>query len=246
MASPLHFSATVEHVDRHAEDLCSYRLRSDRRLPRFAPGQFIHLSIDSYDPASFWPASRVFSVANAVADRRSIHLTISRQGPYTSRILDELQLGMVVWAKGPYGDFDLMREGRECTAVFVAGGTGVTPFASYMDAVLRQGFLPTSSAILYYGARTPELLVYRELADRCARHVPHFRVQYYAQSGNSLQDPVIEAGLLDIDRIVAATADPSDATFYLSGPREMIRRFRVQLLEGHGIPPSQVLVDAWD
>lgn len=61
MAQPLRFQARVEQVTLHTPDVVTYRLRADRRLPRFLPGQFIHLTLDAYDPAGFWPDSRVFS-----------------------------------------------------------------------------------------------------------------------------------------------------------------------------------------
>ena len=246
MAQPVHFTATVEHVDRHDQDVCSYRMKSDKRLPRFVPGQFIHLAIDPYDPSSFWPTSRAFSVANSVADRRTIRLTISRQGAFTNRILNEIVPGSVIWGKGPYGEFSLYETRRDRTAVLIAGGTGVTPFASYMDAAVAQGALPARQAILHYGARTAELLVYRALADRCAAAAPDFKARYYAQHVDSNEDPNIERGMLDIDRIVSETPNPSEAVFYISGPRAMIHAFQERLTGTHGIPADQVLVDAWD
>jgi ferredoxin-NADP reductase len=125
MAQPVRFQATVEQVTRHTADVATYRLQSERRLPAFVPGQFIHLTVDHYDPASFWPESRVFSVANAVSDRRAVELTVSRQGAYTGRILDELVPGSTVWGKGPYGEFTIGAMAGERRAVLIAGGTGV-------------------------------------------------------------------------------------------------------------------------
>ena len=171
MVQPVHFKAIVEQIERHDDTVVSYHLKADKRLPRFIPGQFIHLAIDDYDPASFWPESRVFSVANAVADRYTMVLTISRQGHYTGRILDQVHLGSVLWGKGPYGEFSIdSTHGKR--AILIAGGTGITPFCAFMDAAIAQGKLPLEEAVLYYGARTPDLLIYRPLADRCAAKVP--------------------------------------------------------------------------
>ena len=183
MAQPVHFKAVVEQVARHDSNVASFRLKAEKRLPRFVPGQFIHLTMDAYDPSSFWPESRVFSVANAVMDRSTIWLTISRQGNYTGRILDEVQSGSVLWAKGPYGEFSVDGSHGYRSAVLIAGGTGITPFCAFMDAALAQGKLPVEEAILHYGARTPELLIYRSLADQCAAQVRGFKVRYYAEKG---------------------------------------------------------------
>ena len=242
----MHFRATVERVDDHGDGVVSYTLRADRRLPRFVPGQFVHLALDRYDPAGFWPESRVFSVANSVADRFSIQLTVSRKGPYTTRIVEQLEPGTVVWAKGPYGDFAVGAAAGARDAVLVAGGTGITPFCAFMDAAISAGRLPVESATLHYGARTPELLIYRELADRCAAAVPGFSVRYYAEGNVADADPAITAGSLDIARIVAETVRPSETAFYLSGPQGMIRSFQGRLITDHGVDPSRVLIDAWE
>ena len=246
MAQPVHFKVVVEQDERHDANVVSYRLKADRRLPRFVPGQFIHLTMDHYDSSGFWPESRVFSVANAVADRSTIRLTISRQGIYTSRILDEVKVGSVLWGKGPYGDFSVDGSHGYRRAVLIAGGTGITPFCAFMDAALAQGKLPVDEAILHYGARTPELLIYRPLADRCSAQVPGFKVRYYSERGHSGRDSGIQPGSLDIARIVADTARLDDVAFYLSGPKPMIDAFQAQLITRHGIPQEQVLIDAWE
>lgn len=246
MAQPVHFKAVVEQVERHDPNVVSYRLRSERRLPRFIPGQFIHLTIDDYDPAGFWPESRVFSVANAVLDRRTVDLTISRQGYYTSRMFEEIAPGSTVWGKGPYGEFSIDAS-RGCRrAILIAGGTGITPFCAFMDAALAQGALPVEEATLYYGARRSDLLIYRSLAQRCAAYVPGFRVRYYAEQATPADGADIQPGRLDLATIMAETGDIHDTAIYLSGPKAMIDAFQAGLTGEYGVARDRVLIDAWD
>jgi ferredoxin-NADP reductase len=243
MSQPIHFNATITQIIRHAPDVVSLILESGKRLPRFAPGQFLHLSLDEYDPSRHWPESRVFSVANAVTDRKSIRLTISRQGRYTTRILGEATEGGVVACKGPYGEFVV---GRAPTpkVVLIAGGTGITPFAAFMDTALTEGLRGLAAVRLYYGARTPELLVYRGLAERCGMALPSFRANYLAETADGALG--VTPGRLDLASIVGDLAPAADWTFYLSGPKAMIAVFRQRLLSEFGLPESQVLIDAWD
>jgi ferredoxin-NADP reductase len=246
MAQPIRFPATVERVSRHTPDVASYWLRADRRLPRFTPGQFIHLTLEPFDPAGYWPESRVFSVANAVADRRSIGLTISRQGAYTSKILDQLREGDRLWAKGPYGDFTIDARHGYSRAVLIAGGTGITPFCAFMDAAITQGELPIEQATLYYGAQAPDLLIYRALGERCAADCKGFQIQCYAESLDIGQDNGIRPGRLDPAEIMNACDDPAVCAFYLSGPKPMIDNFQHALLNDHSLAPQQIFIDAWD
>ncbi len=246
MAQPIRFPAIVQQVTRHTPDVATFRLRADKRLPRFMPGQFIHLTLEPFDPASFWPESRVFSVANAVADRRTVELTISRQGAYTSKTLDQLCEGDQVWAKGPYGEFTIDASHGYPRAVLIAGGTGITPFCAFMDAAITQGGLPIEQATLYYGAQTQDLLIYRALAERCATHCKGFQVQCYAEHMESGHQNGIRPGRLDLAEIMNACDDPGATAFYLSGPKAMIDQFQQALLKDHGLAPEQVFIDAWD
>lgn len=246
MAQPIRFPAIVEQIIRHTPDVATYRLRADKRLPRFTPGQFIHLTLEPFDPASFWPESRVFSVANAVADRRTVELTISRQGVYTSKILDQLKECDQVWAKGPYGEFTIDASQGFNRAVLIAGGTGITPFCAFMDAAITQGQLPIEQVSLYYGAQTPALLIYRALAERCAATCRGFEVHCYAEQLTEATDSGLRPGRIDLDAILNECADPAATAFYLSGPKAMIDAFQQALITQHGLPQQQVLIDAWE
>mgnify|MGYP006426456343 CR=1 FL=1 len=246
MSQPIRFPAKVEQVTRHTADVASYRLRADKRLPRFTPGQFIHLTLEPFDPASFWPESRVFSVANAVADRRSVKLTISRQGAYTSKILDQLKVGDSIWAKGPYGEIAIDANLGYQHAVLIAGGTGITPFCAFMDAALSQGVLPIEQATLFYGAQTSALLIYRDLAERCAAACSGFQARYYAEQTSDPAEDRVRRGRIDLDEILRECPATQDTAFFLSGPKSMIEHFRQSLIDTHGVSPEQVLIDAWE
>lgn len=183
---------------------------------------------------------------NAVADRRTVELTISRQGAYTRRILDQLQPGDPVWAKGPYGDFIIDARHGYPRAVLIAGGTGITPFCAFMDAALAQGTLPLDAA-LHDGAQTPELLIYKGLAERCTAGVLGFRAFYYAErQANRLADSAVQAGCIDLANIMANTGQTEATAFYLSGPKAMINTFRAKLVDDYHLSEQQVFIDAWE
>ena len=247
MARPVHFNATITTVIRHSPDVVSLVLESHKRLPRFAPGQFLHISMDMYDPSRHWPESRVFSVANSAVDRKTIRLTISRQGRYTTRILTEATEGRVVACKGPYGEFVVGRAPTSKVAL-IAGGTGITPFAAYLESALDSMALGVGQCRLFYGVKSPGLLIYRDLSDRCAAALPGFRTEYWVEGADGAEGCLdgLRIGRLDIARVAGELAPATDWTFYLSGPRLMIVAFRQRLLAEYDIPDEQVIIDAWD
>jgi ferredoxin-NADP reductase len=244
VSPPIRFRAVARQIVRHSPDVASYVLGYLGRRPRFHPGQFVHLALDEYDPSSHWPESRVFSIASAPNDETELRLTISRQGKFTARILDEVTEGRTLWLKGPYGEFVVRARGPLDRIVLVAGGTGVTPFCSLMQEALLSGKAPASEVWLFYGARSEQLLIYRELALRCAAQFPSFRLRCYCEQPAPSAD--IVTGRLALATIVEELGDLAEATFHLSGPKAMITSFKDGLHATYGAAPDRVLMDAWE
>ena len=56
-------------------------------VPRFTPGQFLHLALDPYDADGFWPDSRVFSIASSPDARTNLAITYAHWG-FAKQALD--------------------------------------------------------------------------------------------------------------------------------------------------------------
>lgn len=105
MSIPVKIPAKVIFVTKHTSDVCSYVLKPEKICPKFRPGQFLHLAIDTYDPSYPWPESRVFSIANSPTRKETIKITFAVKGRFTKRMYNELKEGDIIWLKLPYGDF---------------------------------------------------------------------------------------------------------------------------------------------
>lgn len=87
MANPIKLKAVVTKVQSYGEGVYEVALKPVGTVPSYKPGQFLHLTVDEYDPAGgFWPESRVFSIASAYSTRRncralSTHRLISGSRP---------------------------------------------------------------------------------------------------------------------------------------------------------------------
>jgi ferredoxin-NADP reductase len=240
MATPIRFAVEVAAVHRHSEDVATYEFRYLDKRPRHKPGQFLHLALDPYDPAGHWPESRVFTLANGATNQDVVRLTIADKGKFTHRILSELCVGSRVFMKAPYGEF-VVRTDPQAEVVLIAGGTGVTPFVAFMEDAMVKGL--DGRVWLHYGAREPDLLVFRELAEQCATRFPHFQTRYYAETGAA---EGITRGRIDLNSICGALGDVSRATFYLCGPPVMIDVFSERLKSQFGVAPTQIKVDDWE
>ncbi len=156
----------VERVTDHGERVYTVELAPSVLVPRFKPGQFLHLALDAYEPGGFWPESRVFSIASSPRERDRLAITYAVKGAFTARMERELAAGVDVWVKLPFGEFVI---DSASDAVLFAGGTG-SDRVHRVPAIAGSG--EGATVELFYGARTPDLSVYGPLAEACAREVP--------------------------------------------------------------------------
>jgi ferredoxin-NADP reductase len=221
---------TVLRVIDHGERVYSLELKPSAPVPRFLPGQFLHLALDPYEPGSFWPESRVFSIASSPDERDRLRITFAVKGAFTMRMERELFAGRDVWVKLPYGEFVV---DRSHDAVLFAGGTGVTAFTAFL-----QSLTPDHAARvqLFYGARTADLFVYGRLVEAYARTVPSLRCSLVCEETQ---------GRLDVGVAWTAVEALDNPVFYLSGPPPMLTALGQQL-QAHGVSAESIRIDAWD
>jgi ferredoxin-NADP reductase len=235
----------VEEIVSHGERVYTLALRPERQLPRFRAGQFLHLALDPYDPTGFWPESRVFSIASPPAQRDSVRITYAVHGEFTARMESDLAEGRQVWIKMPYGDFVIA---ADTDVVLFAGGTGVTAFTAFLED------LPDTSrhsVTLAYGARRANLLIYRDVVERCADRVPSLQVTYFVEHDDGTPMPAgsdrvrWSPGRVSVSAIWPRLRDPRDASYYISGPPPMLRGIGDDL-RARNVPPEAIHIDAWE
>ncbi len=199
-------------------------------MPPFKPGQFLHLAIDPYDGAGFWPESRVFSIASSPSERDRLTITYAVKGPFTTRMERELVPGGSVWVKLPYGEFVI---DPSSDAVLFAGGTGITAFTAFLRSLTPEH---RAQVVLFYGARTPDLFVYGSLAESRAREISSLTCRLVCEETQ---------GRLDVGAAWPAISTLDDPIFYLAGPPQMVDALTMQLA-GRDVPAARIRTDAWE
>ena len=220
----------VRDVIDHGEHVYTVELEPATPVPQFKPGQFLHLAIDPYDGAGFWPESRVFSIASSPRNRDRLTITYAVKGAFTTRMERELLPGARVWVKLPYGEFVV---DSSSDAVLFAGGTGVTAFTAFIQSLTTN---LASRIVLFYGARTPQLFVYGALAEACASEVPSLTCHLVSEETQ---------GRLQVEVAWPEIATLNAPVFYLSGPPLMLDAITKQL-RGRDVPPERIRTDAWE
>jgi sulfhydrogenase subunit beta (sulfur reductase) len=164
-------------------------------------------------------------------------LTVRRAGPASTAIAS-LGLGEQLAVAGPMGvgwERPLeLAQGKD--VVVVAGGLGLPPVRPVIDAVLqnrdRYGALR-----LYYGARTPSDLIYKEeLAAWAARSDIEVVVTVDRADATWLGRVGIVTYLFD-----QAAWDGSRVVAFLCGPERMIQA-SCNVLQAHGVTPDRIFI----
>ena len=192
---------------------------------KYEPGQFLHLAIDEYDPAGQWPESRCFSMQSAPGEE-FIRITYAVKNRFTTRMQQELKSGKQVTLKLPYGDLFTQPHNKTNT-VFIAGGTGITPFLSLFT---HESFSVYINPKIYLGFRKKEYNIYENELNSVKLCVPKI---FYQDT----------EGVIDINQIFLGNGMKSN--YFISGPPVMIKSFKRTLLE-KGVPASHVLTDDWE
>lgn len=238
----------VESIADHGGGVYTLDLKPSGLLPSFRPGQFLHLTVDAFDPSSFWPESRVFSIASSPMDKKRLRICYSVKGRYTTKMAQTLQPGSEVWVKLPYGEFFI---DDAADAVLLAGGTGVSAFTAFIEAL--QPAMP-KNIWLIYGARNPSLLLFREMIERQFGNVPNFHLLYFTEEQTAAlatsmaglaRQPECVNGRISLDEIFPRVPEAANKVFYISGPPIMLNTLSAKLRD-RGVAAENVRTDAWE
>ena len=222
------YQAEIVSIYHPASGVCTLELSAQKPF-KYAPGAFLHLALDEYDPSSAWPESRCFSIQTA-PEEANIRITYAMKGRFTQRMEKELSVGKQVWLKLPFGDLFTQEHDKHNT-IFVAGGTGITPFLSLFT---DSSFAEYTNPYLYMGFRNQALHFYKNELKKAQEINSALRTTVFYQDAD---------GVIDIERIYNAHSNAE--TFFISGPPEMIKSFKRYLLL-KGVSEERVKTDDWE
>ena len=237
MLTKKYFSEVVG-LSNPADGLYTVSFQSHGKPFKFRPGQFLHLSIDSeYDGVGQWPESRCFSMQNSPGGQL-VKITYAVKGSYTKLMEQQLSIGRKVWIKMPYGDL-FQQTHDKANNVFIAGGTGITPFLSLFT---HESFNEYVNPKIYLGFRSKSHNIYQDEIERIEKIC-----KIRAKSCNSSQTVKLvyedEVGILNISEIFYENS--VDSIYFITGPPAMIKSFK-QILIAKGVAIGNVLTDDWE
>jgi len=201
-------------------------VRVDGALPPFRPGQYVSLTVRIGETTT----SRPYSVSSPPGVGH-LDLTIKGEpGGFVSPWLLEQDVGWEVTSSGPLGSFvvDPLRD--RGPVVLLAGGSGVTPFMSFVRDFAATAF-PAPTTLLH-NSRTRDELIFGAEAEVLAAHEAFTYVPVLSRPPDGDAGPT---GHLDAARIREHVPTLDGASFFVCGPHGFIE-FVVGELRSLGVP----------
>lgn len=190
----------------------------------FLPGQYVQVGI----PGTSFKRAYSFSSAPG-SSMASFVVRNVPNGRMSTFLTDQAQAGQAIAMAGPYGSFYLRDVVRP--VLFLAGGTGIAPFLSMLEALAQQGC--AQPVRMVFGVTNDIDLVALDELDALAARLPGFEYR------TCVADPDSEhprKGYVTA-HIESEWLNGGDADVYLCGPVPMVEAVR-GWLDASGQPPK--------
>lgn len=207
-------------------------------LPPFQAGQYINLFVE----VAGIRTSRPYSISSPPTQTAYYDITVQRiEGGFVSLyLMDELKVGQKLSSTSPSGYFyhNPLFHGKDL--VFLAGGSGVTPFMSIIREVTDRGL--DRNLHLIYGSRTEDdIIFHEELTDREHRHQNLKVTHVITEPGPDYQG---ETGFISASLLKGAIDRIEEKMFYVCGPPAMYA-FVLKELSDLKIPKRKTRVEVF-
>ena len=121
---------TVERIVQETPDVKTFQLKfkNPEIVDRFKwhPGQFVEFSLFGYGECTF-------CISSSPTREGIFDCSIKNAGLVTEAIHDNLELGMNIGIRGPFGNWFPMEDIKGKNLLFVGGGIGLAPLRSLIQ-----------------------------------------------------------------------------------------------------------------
>lgn len=205
----------------------------------YTPGQFIDIDLLNPPETDTEGNTRGFSVSNAPHED-GIMVTTRLRNTAFKRVLQTMPVGTEVKIEGPFGNLRLHNDVKR-TAVFLAGGIGITPFRSIlMDASHKK--LP-HHIFLFFSNHRPEDAPFLKELQALEGQNPNYK---FIGTMTNMDKSTIpwpgERGFIDKKMLDTYLATASSPIYYIAGPPAMVGGLH-KMLQKAGIDDDDIRLE---
>ena len=236
---PKTLNLRVSEIIEETLSATTFRLVSqDRYLPPFQAGQYINLFVETGGVRT----SRPYSISSPPNQTGYYDITVRRvaDGFVSTYLLDEVKVGDIYQSTSPSGQFyhNPLFHGEDL--VFLAGGSGITPFMSMIKEITDRG-LDRRIKLIYGNRISDDIIFKKEIKERSARHENLTVHTVISEPANGYKGSI---GFITAESIKDLSGNLDDKMFYVCGPEAMYT-FVLAELKKLNIPERKIRVEVF-
>ncbi len=230
------FEGEISKIRDETHDVKTFRVKAPKDFS-FIPGQFCLIGIcDSIDCKGLY---KPFTFSNSPTDKEFIELTVKEMGKFTKELFT-LKIGDKLIIRGPKGEKLNFDENVKEDVVFLAGGSGITPFLSALRYAHTKK-LPNEIHLFFSNRTKKDVICLDELNSISGDQIKII---------NTLTNEEPEGwdgehGYVDESMIRRYIKDPVSKLWYICGPPGMTEAMR-KLLKGIGVKEENIRIEPWE
>lgn len=211
---PSGIKVEVTKIVKETENVKSFYLKPVNllTLPPFQSGSYVTLAV-SISKRTY---KRCYSLSSSPTSLNEYRITIKKDGNgvVSNYMLNECSIGDKFNILGPFGNFTYQSLRDQKDVIFIAGGSGITPFMSFLQ---DEKFLnKINSLTLFYGAKSEFDLIFKKEIDEIKNK--NFKIKVNYVLSEQKRDGFLY-GLIDEGKLLKENIDGK--SIFVSGPVKM-------------------------
>lgn len=233
-----HKSYTISYISKETPDVCLFRLKTgDATKVNFKPGMFVML--EYCDKVACTSLMRAYSVASAPQQDFLEFIISMGHGQFTSH-LDTAKIGDEFFITGPYGQFSFSPD-TDKKVLFLAGGTGLSPFMSMLREIKLLG--SDTDVCMIYSVRYPNEIIRKAELEELSKQIK-LKLNVTVTRPQPGDGWTGETGHINADMIKKLVPDCAQRTAYICGPLAFAKAIK-EVLVAMGMPDASIKADIW-
>lgn len=197
--------------------------KGTEKLANFQPGQYVSAKVKIDDGIYSRPYSISCSPKRTLINNEyTITIKKTPNGIVSNYFYDEVEEGFTFSISAPAGTFYYQPLRDMSHVLLLAGGSGITPFMSMIEA-LQDGLLHCNLTLIY-GAKSKEDLIFYNRLEELAKTCKKFKVIYILSQEIETD---FETGFIEKELIDKYMEEEN--TFFVCGPIEMYKSLNEEL-----------------
>lgn len=226
----------IREVREETPNVKSLYLEAVGERPPFTSGQYLTVRLPDFEPVE----GKSYSISSSHEDEL-VRLTVKEAGSF-SRALLAHKAGDTLTTGAPYGFFYPEEDGAE-SLVFIAGGIGITPIESIIEARARSG--NTENMTLFYSNRTHGDITFRETLETIEAANPNLKIFHHI-TREPVRDERHREGRLTGESVVNSLPEDTRSTsdYFICGSIDFTKSVWKELREA-GVPATQMYTEGF-